>query len=595
MNAAARGGVGAQTPPRPADDERGSHLADPRLADAMLAARLLAAAPQQLGGICLRGGGPARDLVIDALRGALPPGTPWRRLPGHIDDDRLCGGIDLAASLVAGLPVAQPGLLAEIAGGVLVVPLSERLRPAVAGRVAQALDGGAPFVLVLLDDGEPGDERPPAALLERIAFDLDLHAVRRLVTDDPPPPAARPVRQATGWLADEGLDALAATAAALGIASLRPLLFAAATARTAAGLDGRPEVSTADLTVAARLVLGPRATQLPPTDDPPEAPDDAPPPLSPEEPSPGEGEASDPGPGPAERLVEAARAAIPPDVLAGIAAGRAARGAQGGGAGRRTASLWRGRPLGARPGLPGGGARLALVDTLRAAIPWQPLRRRDPAPEGAGPIRFRRDDLRVRRFEERSTTLTLFCVDASGSAAMARLGEAKGAVELLLAQAYVQRTEVAVIAFRGAAAEVLLPPTRSLTRAKRALGALPGGGGTPLASGIALARQLGTAAAARGRTPLSVFLTDGSANIAADGTRGRGPALDDALVAARALAADRHAAIVIDISPRPRPEAARLAAAMQARYLPLPFADARVLQSAVALATPAPRAVSRVG
>ncbi|MDE2619226.1 MAG: magnesium chelatase, partial [Sphingomonadales bacterium] len=126
-------------------------------------------------------------------------------------------------------------------------------------------------------------------------------------------------------------------------------------------------------------------------------------------------------------------------------------------------------------------------------------------------------------------------------------------------------------------------------------GALPGGGGTPLASGIALARQLGTAAAARGRTPLSVFLTDGSANIAVDGTPGRGPALDDALAAAGALAADRHAAIVIDISPRPRPEAARLAAAMQARYLPLPFADARVLQSAVALATPPPRALSRSG
>ena len=119
MSAAARGGAGPGTAPRPADDERGSHLADPRLADAMLAARLLAAAPGVLGGICLRGGGPARDLVIEALRGALPSGIPWRRLPGHIDDDRLCGGIDLAASLVAGLPVAQPGLLAEIAGGEL--------------------------------------------------------------------------------------------------------------------------------------------------------------------------------------------------------------------------------------------------------------------------------------------------------------------------------------------------------------------------------------------------------------------------------------------------------------------------------------------
>ncbi|OYZ30449.1 MAG: magnesium chelatase, partial [Novosphingobium sp. 16-62-11] len=401
------------------------------------------------------------------------------------------------------------------------------------------MDNDGAFVLILLDDGADGDDRPPPALMERIAFDLSLNAVRPADLATPLPERTASCPAAT--LDSDELSALAATATALGVASLRPLLQSAAAARAHAALAGRDLAEMADLEVATRLVIAPRATQLPPEEQAP-----PPPPPEPEpEPPEAEQDRSDnddddtPPDIPEDLLIEAARAMIPPDVLDLIAKGRAQRSARGGGQGRRTGSAMRGKPLGARPGMPGGGVRMALVDTLRAAIPWQPLRRRDPAPEGAGPIRFRRDDLRVRRFEERSTTVTLFCVDASGSAAMSRLAEAKGAVELILAQAYVKRAEVALLAFRGAGAELLLPPTRSLTRAKRALSELPGGGGTPLASGIALARQLADAIASRGRTPMLVFLTDGSANIAADGSPGRAQANADALTAARAIAEAR--------------------------------------------------------
>lgn len=551
-----------------------------QLADALLAARLLAC-DTKLGGMVLRGGGPAGDMVLEALRGLLPPGTAFRRLPGHIDDDRLSGGTDIAASLASGTLVLQRGLLAEVAGGVLVVPMAERLRIDVAGRVAQAMDNDGTFRLILLDDGADGDDRPPLALMERVAFDLSLGAVRPA---DLAMALPEPATAATAMLESEAMSALAATAAALGIPSLRPLLHAASAARAHAALAERESAEMLDLEAATRLVLAPRATQLPP--DPEQTP---PPPPEPERPE-SEREQNDsdeddtPPEIPEDLLIEAARAMIPPDVLDLIAKGRAQRSARGGGQGRKTGSAMRGKPLGARPGMPGGGVRMALVDTLRAAIPWQPLRRRDPAPEGAGPIRFRRDDLRVRRFEERATAVTLFCVDASGSAAMSRLAEAKGAVELILAQAYVKRAEVALIAFRGSHAELLLPPTRSLTRAKRALAELPGGGGTPLASGIALARQLADAIASRGRTPMLVFLTDGSANIAADGSPGRPQANADALTAARGIASAGLDAVVIDISPRPRPEAARISEAMGARYIPLPFADAKALKAAVTLA-----------
>jgi magnesium chelatase subunit D len=245
-----------------------------------------------------------------------------------------------------------------------------------------------------------------------------------------------------------------------------------------------------------------------------------PPPPEGEESAPGEAEQdgarSD---APETLLVEAVRAAIPPDVLDRIAAGTLGRAKSGAGAGQGSACArpggggrWRRGRACPVAGAAGAGRQPARGDPVAAAAPARSRARR------AGPIRFRRDDLRVRRFEERRSSVTVFCVDASGSTAVSRLAEAKGAAELILAQAYVKRADVAVVAFRGEGADVLLPPTRSLTRAKRALAALPGGGGTPLASGLALARQLGEAVAARGSTPVLVFLTDGSANIALDGT-----------------------------------------------------------------------------
>ena len=101
-----------------------------------------------------------------------------------------------------------------------------------------------------------------------------------------------------------------------------------------------------------------------------------------------------------------------------------------------------------------------------------------------------------------------------GSSALHRLAEAKGAVELLLADCYVRRDSVAVLAFRGRSAELLLPPTRSLVRAKRSLAELPGGGGTPLAAGIDAARELAFAVRRRGDTAVVVVLSDGRANLA---------------------------------------------------------------------------------
>ncbi|MCL6606526.1 MAG: VWA domain-containing protein [Geminicoccaceae bacterium] len=226
-------------------------------------------------------------------------------------------------------------------------------------------------------------------------------------------------------------------------------------------------------------------------------------------------------------------------------------------------------------------SRPALLATLRSAAPWQTLRRRAGPAGGTRRILIRPEDLHVERRVRPVRSTTLFLVDASGSTALHRLAEAKGAVELLLAECYVRRDRVALLAFRGKGPEVLLPPTRSLARARRELSALPGGGGTPLAAALDAGLALALALRRREEVPIAVLLTDGRANIARDGTPGRERGEADALAAARAWKARGLAALVIDTSPRPEPRARALAEAMGARYLALPRADAHGLAAAV--------------
>jgi magnesium chelatase subunit D len=562
--------------PPPAADPQ----ADP-LGDAVQAARLFLLAPLLFRGMVLRGASPAREALVAALGEHIA----LRRLPGHVDDERLLGGIDLAASLSAGRPIRQTGLIEEAAGGALIAGMAERMDTSIAGRLAQALDEGE-TALVLLDDAAEPDEAPPASLTERLAFACDLACSRRWQGVELAPAAGRFADVAP--LGDEALKALAATAAMLGVESLRALIFAGEAARGLAALEGRRVASEADLAGAVRLVLAPRATRLPPQDSEEPAPEEQPPP-----PPDGERDNSEDSdrqqqePDLSEILVEAAKAAIPAGLLESLAQGKAPRRSSSSGTGQKRKAATRGKPLGARPGMPRGGAKLALIDSLRAAVPWQAVRRREAGSDPDAPIIMRKEDLRIRRFEERAARVTIFAVDASGSAAAARLAEAKGAVELMLGQAYVTRSEVALVAFRGESAELLLPPTRSLTRARRSLAELPGGGGTPLALGLNAAREVAEAVIARGRSAALVILTDGRANIAADGSPGRPQAKLDAEAAAKAIYARGIDALVVDISARPGPEGAELARALGGRFLALPRADARLLQQAINAAQPA--------
>ena len=181
-------------------------------------------------------------------------------------------------------------------------------------------------------------------------------------------------------------------------------------------------------------------------------------------------------------------------------------------------------------------------------------------------------------------------VDASGSLAMSRLAEVKGAIEMLLADCYARRDTIALVAFRGRTGEIILPPTRSTARAKRALSGLPGGGGTPVAAGLDVALAVADQSRRKGQTPLIVLMTDGRANICRDGGSGRPRAMEDALDAAKRIAAAQVAALAIDTTQGggsgPDAPVRGLAAAMSGRYVKLPRADAAVINAVVRGALP---------
>ncbi len=591
--------------------------------DAQLLLLALQVDPLGFGGVWLHAGhGPVREAWLAQLARAMGQ-RPLVKVPHHIDAERLLGGTDLTHTLQTGRLQWQEGLLAQADGGMVILAMAERLGTATVAQMLYTLDRGrirqhhgetdCRFGIVALD--ESGEDEPglAPALAERLGVWLSLDAVSRfdslntleLLSADELARTRSDLHQVQAQ--DQDLGALCQAALALGIDSLRAPLLALQVARVHAALHQRAALAPEDLALAARWVLAPRATAVPQPaqEPPPEQSDSQPPP--PEEPPPDQAEQDDsPAPPPpqeqgesekaemptaqdlAEMLLAAAAAALPPHLLDRLLLQRQSgqkgvRAAQSGSSGQAQKHTMRGRPLSPRAGKPHAGARLHLLATLRAAAPKQTLRRK---PSNAhAPSRHRislwPEDFHIQRFEQRSPSCLIFAIDASGSAALERLAEAKGAVEILLQQSYARRDSVCVLAFRGAKAELLLPPTRSLVRAKRALAGLPGGGGTPLAMALQLGLEQAIQVQRAGMTPSLVVLSDGRANIDLAGMGGRAQAGADALALAQRWALSPWAALWIDTAAKPEPLAQALARSMGAQYLPMPYVQAQRMAAAM--------------
>ena len=532
-----------------------------------------------LGSAVIVGGGPVARSYVQHVQGMA---TPSVIAPTDVSFTSLLGGVDAEATLRSGSVQHAEGLLARARDGILTIRTPLNSEASVAEITARIDAGNAPFLLVWHDDDAP----VPAQLLDRVGAVIDLRAVAwtAIASTDPfslefvsntPERASDTVPS----IDDTLIEALDHGARRMGAASLHTTIALTRTAKVLARRDAASETGLAHALKALRLRFGgvtpgdaladadestaePEATashpppseadRIPETTDHGDAPnvasaDDALPPL--------------------DLILEAIATALP--IALDDMEGKMDPSAGAPGKQRSRARAERGRPRGLSTRPLYDGARIDIAATLRAAVPWQRLRPRSTARA----IAVRKSDFRYVKRQATAGTTVIFVVDASGSAAVSRLAEAKGAVELLLAQAYSRRDEVALIAFRDGVAQTLLSPTKGLVAAKRSLSVLPGGGATPLAAATRSANELAIRVLAGGRTPLLVFLTDGRGNVALDGRTGRAAAREDEEQTARSLARSGFSTLVIDTSQRPGRHARQFADAVRGRLVPLPRAD----------------------
>ncbi len=494
----------------------------------------------------------------------MPP--PFVQVPLGVSEDRLLGSVDVAASIRRGLPVFQPGLLAEAHRGVLYIDELNLLEPSLANLLFTVVDAGInrveregisfqhPCRPVLIATYNPAEGEVRAHLIDRLALvlsadtplslDQRVEAVERVLEQAADPVGfwrchgpgladlQRQVATARRWLGrvkltGEQVRYLVEEAIRAGVEGHRADLFAVRLARAQAALEGRRLVVAADLRRAVELVILPRSAALvpPPDREPPPPPQ---PPNEPGgEPEPEQASQAEAAPDqpqsdavPEIFLFSPEGVLLDPHLLAQVAHGKRRHGKAGGGA--LVPSPDRGRYV--RPLIPRGPIRPIAIDaTLRAAAPYQRARRRSLSQgkggrkgQRQGPrLLLREDDLRVKQLLRKAGALVIFVVDASGSMAQNRMQAAKGAALQLLTQAYRSRDQVALITCRGRRAEVQLPPSRSVTAASRRLERLPCGGGSPLAHGLALAVRVGVNArrAKEVGEILIVLISDGRANV----------------------------------------------------------------------------------
>jgi magnesium chelatase subunit D len=523
------------------------------LTDGDWVAGILAVAGSACGGVVLNEAA-AESFVKDY-------GKPLRQLPSSVNADVFTGALDLAATLALGKPVRAPGLLQTADVSHLLMRRVEALDAAVVSHLCEMLDNEQ---LVLAAVTSSDDQEISGRLADRLAFRVETESESCWSSEQ-----IVAARQVDVQASAQVLQDLCSAAVALGISSPRSVLHAVRSAQAIAALRGLAQVDDEAVSLAARLVFAHCATRLPAP--PEEEQSEQPPQQQPDDAM--SDQSQNTKAENAEVLLQAVRAAIPAHLLQSLATGLGKRGSgrNAKSKGPSKAKSTRGRRMGSRRSQAIAGQRLDVIATLRNAAPWQPLRRRMA---GVERMIVTRDDFQIHRIKQRNESAAIFAVDASGSTAFQRLAEAKGAVEAILAECYVRRDKVALVSFRSKTAEELLPPTRSLERARRALTALPGGGGTPLASGLDKVFQIADQVRRAGTTPIVIILTDGRANVTRAGEGNKVKALEESEAAARVFALENIQSMVIDVSPEPQRHARKLAENLGGTYFAMPRAGA---------------------
>lgn len=508
----------------------------------------------------------------DNSRTVIP--APFVQIPLNITEDRLIGSVDVEESVKTGRTVFQPGLLARAHRGVLYIDELNLLDDGIANVLLEVISNGSvrvereglsiihpcrPLVIATYNP-EEGDVRPH--LMDRLAINLSVDATPLSMEQriqavqsaldfsntsseflsnlgDATDQMATSIVLAREYIKEitlttKQVEYVVTEAARSMCQGHRAEIFAIEVARAAAALEGREAPNADDLKIAVKLAILPRSLILNQEmmDEDMEAPEQPPPPPRAEdqddddtqeeeeedeeqqEQEEEDDEVEEAPEVPEEFMFDPEGVALDPDML------DMAKSQNTGKAGGRGLVFSQDRGRYIRAMLPRPGVqRLAVDATLRASAPYQKGRRMRA--EESGNVNEKRtiyvedSDMRIKQLVRKAGALIVFLVDASGSMALNRMNAAKGAAIRLLTEAYQTRDKVSLIPFQGNRAEVVLPPTKSITMAKKRLESMPCGGGSPLAHGLMQAVRVAVNAQKTGDVGkvMIVCISDGRANV----------------------------------------------------------------------------------
>ena len=521
-----------------------------------------------------------REAFLSNLLSLLKPKRLKKIYPFQNPTD-FAKSINMIDTLTIGMPKYNNDIFSS-SNIALILTNTEKMQKGLATFLRDKIKSNKDKFFIALDESE-GSDVSRADLSDYLIFSINLDGTRykdlKKVTINRKKISEARNNLATVEVNKRALDYLIASSEMFSISNMHTIFCTLKVAKAICAYKGEKRVSREDINLAISLSMIHKAKQIPEFQQEEKAKSAENERLRDNDES--KANNSELNSEDKKMLIDALKISLPNNLIESLLSknSQTIRVTESAGSGERNNNFSAGRPIPSISRKYSSDKRIDLMGTLTRAIPWQKLRSSSVTKNRK--IIIYPQDIMIKRFEKQSERLLIFLVDASGSNAIGRLAEAKGAIEILLSDAYAKRDNVALISFSGLKADPLLLPTKSLVTAKKKLSSLPGGGATPLANGLLEAFNMADAARSRSIKPIIILLSDGRGNITLDGLGDRVKAIEDTTYIASLIKRNAINNIFIDTSRRKTPMADELARELNSHYFQLPMANSSSISKAV--------------